>query len=102
MLPCLGLCECHPLATLWARLLCLLRRDVRAVPSTKQAHPHSPCCHCCPSLLQMAVSFIAAMFLVIVPAVNEALDHRAVWAVSAVDAWGTMRLPRAVGSGQAT
>jgi len=33
----------------------------------------------------MAVSFVAAMFLVMIPAANEALDHRAVWAVSKGD-----------------
>ena len=34
---------------------------------------------------QMAVSFVAAMFLVMIPAANDALDHRAVWAVSGWD-----------------
>lgn len=32
--------------------------------------------------MQMAVSFVAAMFLILIPEANEALDHRAVWAVS--------------------
>ncbi|KAL4435890.1 hypothetical protein ABPG77_000652 [Micractinium sp. CCAP 211/92] len=31
--------------------------------------------------MQMAVSFVAVMFLVVVPAVNAALAHRSVWAV---------------------